>query len=137
MRKSLQMLSAAALVAAPMVLGVASSADARGAVPKLVAAPANPAAVPNTDIKGSGATLKYKPAKLTAHVFSQSQCASGTSVSFSATNTTNHKATMTSQGSPIFRLPPHTRFNLCLFGSPGTLVLGLKGSAHVLTVTGT
>ena len=137
MRGSLRMLSVAVLVAAPMVVGVAAPAGARSAAPKFkVSQAAAPAAAPNSNVSGAGATLKYKPKSLSAVLYTQTQCNDPlTNTSFSITNTTTKKVIITIDGQKIFALAGHRILDLCVYGQSGVLTLGLKGSTHTLKVS--
>jgi hypothetical protein len=137
MRGSIRMVAAAALLAAPLVLGVAAPAGARSAAPRFSASPGGVVAAPNSNIAGKGATAKFKPAKLTAEVFfSKKDCKPKTgNVSFTVTNPGTQTVNVTYLGHPAFTLPGKSIESLCVYGPPGTLVLGLQGSMHTLKVT--
>jgi hypothetical protein len=136
MRRSIRLVAAAAMVAVPMVLGVAAPAGARPAAPRFSAATTAGVVVPNSDIKGTGAKAKFKPAKLTAETFFQaSDCDDQGNVSFSIANPGTKPAKVTYLGKPAFTIPGHTFQSICVYGPPGKLVLGLRGSTHKLTVT--
>jgi len=134
----------AALLAAPMVLGLSAPAGARTAAPRLVAAHVTGAQkptgllVPNTFVKGKGPTQKYKPAKLKAHWGgpSGSPVCDGDHASLTITNDTRHEVQVTVGGDPLDNpIPGEGQLIVCVFGSgKATVVFGLAGSANTLTV---
>ena len=133
MRRSVRFLSVAALVAAPMVVGVAAPAGAGSTASVVVRSHlVRPAAVPNTDIAGKGANAKFKPGRLRAQDF---DVCGGVS-SFTVTNTTTNRTyDVTFNGTTVLTLAPQTSGGLCVSpAARGTIQLGITGSAHLLTV---
>jgi hypothetical protein len=138
MRKSLGVLTVAALAAAPIVFGAVSPAGARTATPRVVAvAVAHAAALPNSNIKGNATrgTLKYKPKTLRV---TWSGPAGGTcstsNIDFTVTNLTKKTQTMTYGGSTFATVGAGTGIGVCWFGSGKfTATFGLSGSSSLLT----
>jgi hypothetical protein len=135
----MRFLGIAALVAAPMVFGVASPAGARSAAPRFVAAAHFRLTVaPSTNIKRRAAAARYKPARLAvlwSGPVGTSTCDS-TTESFTITNASKVTQQPT-QGGSAFGNPllAGTGEIVCAFGS-GTLTasFGLTGSTNILTV---
>jgi hypothetical protein len=135
MAKSARVLGAAAIAVASVFMTLApAGASSSARLTSRVGARAT--AVPNTDMAGKGATARFVPKTLTANVYSQTKCSKPTPPkSFTITNSTRNSYDITYNGSVIFTLPPKTIENLCVYGRPGKLTLGIDGSTHVLKVT--
>ena len=91
-------------------------------------------AIPNTVIKGSGATLRYRPAKLRAH-YNNATCTDATA-SLTITNGSRHTVQPTAGGNAIGApLTPGAVGSFCLTGTGRqTFTFGVQGSTNVLTV---
>jgi hypothetical protein len=124
----------AAIAAAPMILGFTAPAGARSSAKLTSAGHIRPAAVPNTDVTGAGATLTYTPAKLKAKVWPTGTACSKKTTSFTITNTTKKPITVTF-GRQKLPIPKLTIEGICFTGDPGKVTLGLKGSTATLAVT--
>jgi hypothetical protein len=137
MRRLVTFLSVAAMAAAPVVFGIAEPASAHSAARFGAARVAAPPALPNSDVTGKAAKLKYNPAKLKAHWGSAVQKPCKPKVaSFTITNTTTKAVQVTLQGSAFGDpVPAGAGLIVCASGTgKATGVFGLDGSVGTLTV---
>jgi hypothetical protein len=100
------------------------------------AAHVRPAAVANTNVKGTGAKAKFAPAKLSAHWSGPTEGTCTTkNEGFTVSNTTKKAITLTYQGSAFAQIAAHTVDGICAWGSgKTTLPIGLVGSTKTLSV---
>jgi hypothetical protein len=122
-------IASALVVPAAAGLSVVSAGAAAPPQIKAVAVHSTPLVTgPNTNLTGSGTTVVFSPKKLTGlTAVSDADCASD-DYSFSISNTTAKKQTLTEGGvSTGFKVPAHAETDFCVFND-GTLKLGLKSS---------
>jgi hypothetical protein len=92
---------------------------------------------PGVNIKGNGATLTYKPAKVRAHWTAASTVACTLeNAGAIVTNASRHTVQPTYQGAPFGGpLPAGTSEGFCMFGTGrATYQFGLEASTNILTV---
>jgi hypothetical protein len=139
MGRSVRLLSVAALVAAPLVLGLAAPAGARSAAPRFASAVRiAPTAAPNSNVLGKGATLHFKPGKLAVNWSGPPpvKACKQSKFAFTVTNTSKQTIQVTLDGDPFGpSIPKGAGIGVCGWGrGDAKLVLGVDGSAKVLKV---
>lgn len=96
------------------------------------------AAKPNSDITGSGATVKFTPTKLSAKWSGPTQkTCTATLESFKITNTAKVTETVTYKGAAFAKVPAGKVLGVCAWGTgTATAKFGLKANTKAaLTVT--
>jgi hypothetical protein len=137
MRRSVRLLSLAALAAALVFLGSPRPAGARGNAPMMSytvqSALAKTDAVPNANVTGK---LVFQPGRLKTHWTGTSPGTCSISIAgATVTNTTRKTITLMSNGKVFFALPGHTVGGICGWGSGKSwFEFGLDGSAKTLRV---
>ncbi|HEX4492902.1 MAG TPA: hypothetical protein VH914_16975 [Acidimicrobiia bacterium] len=136
MAKSAKVFSAVAIAVASVFMGLAAPAGASHSV-RMSTTTVTAAAVPNSNIKGAGATAAFKPATLKVHwsaATTQPKCTKKL-VSFTITNPTKKSVTILNGKQKFAVIKPNFELGVCVYGTgKATGDLGLKGSTNVLTL---